>query len=88
MGREESCGFCERALVVSDGEREAKIPLNVFGVSAEICRVVYLVFEKLQSSISHAVVYSSALTMIRTMPVTLLPIKFAGWLTLFLCIRK
>jgi hypothetical protein len=48
MGREESCGLCERGSVVSDGEREAKIPLNVFGVSAEICRVVYLVFEKLQ----------------------------------------
>lgn len=51
-------------------------PLNVFGIGAEVCRVIDLVLEELDCQISYMIKISEGGR--PTIPVTLLPMKLAG----------
>ncbi len=60
--------------------------LDIFRVCTKIRCVVDLVLEELDSEISCRIGTFGSGTL--TMPVTLLPMKSAGWFKLSLCIRK
>ena len=56
------------------------MPLDAFGVSAEVGCVVDFVFEELYNAVSGIGVYRKGQKLVigLTIPVTLLPMKFAG----------
>jgi hypothetical protein len=62
------------------------LPLNEFQIGTEIGSVIDLVLEELRVLLDIVLIEDGGERL--TIPVTLLPMKFAGWLTLSSSMRK
>lgn len=77
MAKEVACVSCECISCVPDRTKDLSLPLDVFWIRPKIGCVVYLILKKLQLRISRNFLPQIE-AMLRTIPVTLLPMKLAG----------